>query len=205
MKASRSAATLSGRSQLGLWPVAGYTTTLALVIATASCCSSSRGNHRSHSPQTPRTAPAPGPAGRAPRAATPTPPCCRPAIPGRRSAPAGRHARDEPRPRTGHQSTTRVAHHRQAERRSLLHSGLGIVDPRTAGKAHGGKPKLRYPLLLHGRPSGTPTLHRAAYPTAARAKHTRDAVGFLPWRSPTTPERAVLRLIWVWLAATGPG
>jgi hypothetical protein len=35
---------------------------------------------------------------------------------------------------------------------------LGIVDPRTAGKAHGGKPKLRN-LLPHGRPSGTPTLH----------------------------------------------
>ncbi|HEV8562382.1 MAG TPA: hypothetical protein VGR06_39185 [Actinophytocola sp.] len=29
MKVSRSAATRSGRSQLGLWPVAGYTTTLA--------------------------------------------------------------------------------------------------------------------------------------------------------------------------------
>jgi hypothetical protein len=36
---------------------------------------------------------------------------------------------------------------------------LGIVDPRTAGKARGGKPKLRN-LLLHGRPSGTPILQR---------------------------------------------
>jgi hypothetical protein len=33
------------------------------------------------------------------------------------------------------------------------------VDPRTAGKARGGQPKLRN-LLLHGRPSGTPILHK---------------------------------------------
>jgi len=35
MKASRSAATLSGRSQFGLWPVAGYTITLAPGILAA--------------------------------------------------------------------------------------------------------------------------------------------------------------------------
>jgi hypothetical protein len=50
MKASRSAATRSGRSQLGLWPVAGYTITLAPRIATARSSSSSRGRNRSHSP-----------------------------------------------------------------------------------------------------------------------------------------------------------
>jgi hypothetical protein len=36
---------------------------------------------------------------------------------------------------------------------------LGIVEPRTAGKARGRESKLRN-LLLHGRPSGTPILHR---------------------------------------------
>jgi hypothetical protein len=36
---------------------------------------------------------------------------------------------------------------------------LGIVHPRPAREPGGGKPKLRN-LVLHGRPSGTPILHR---------------------------------------------
>jgi hypothetical protein len=36
---------------------------------------------------------------------------------------------------------------------------LGVVDQRTGGKPRGGEPKL-WDLLLHGRLSGTPILHR---------------------------------------------
>jgi hypothetical protein len=246
MKASRSAATLSGRSQLGLWPVAGYTTTLAPGMATASWSSSSR---------RPRTAVCNSNSSR-----------CRPAIPGRRSAPAGRHARGGSRPHTGRPSSSpsgppgwparprrrprrpprrrrspprcssspaarsrrgradparrrgsaggaeagpdcrrTTSRYRRAERRSVLHSGRparhsGPAD-RWQGawwKTEAAEPVAAWPPLWHSDPA------HGAHPTAARAKQTRDAIGFLPWRSLTTPERALLRLIWLWLAASGP-